>query len=129
MQSFDDAKLHALGRVHDAAQARAAVEEAKAAFPTFNLDLMYALPGQTLAESGADLAEALSFEPPHLSLYHLTIEPNTYFAKHPPARVDDDVAAAMLDQLVAGATASGLERYEVSAFARIGHRARHNLNY
>jgi len=129
VQSFDDARLRALGRVHDAAQARAAVEEAKAAFATFNLDLMYALPEQTLAESGADLAAALAFEPPHLSLYHLTIEPNTYFAKHPPARVDDDVAAAMLDQLVAGAGASGLERYEVSAFARVGHRARHNLNY
>jgi oxygen-independent coproporphyrinogen-3 oxidase len=129
VQSFDDARLRALGRVHDAAQARAAIEEAKAAFATFNLDLMYALPEQTLAESGADLAAALAFEPPHLSLYHLTIEPNTYFAKHPPARVDDDVAAAMLDQLVAGAGASGLERYEVSAFARVGHRARHNLNY
>ena len=129
VQSFDDAQLRALGRVHDAAQGRAAVEEARAAFATFNLDLMYALPGQTLEESGADLAAALSFEPPHLSLYHLTIEPNTYFAKHPPARVDDDTAAAMLDQLVAGAAASGLERYEVSAFARAGHRARHNLNY
>ena len=83
VQSFDDAKLPALGRVHDAAQARAAVEEAKAAFATFNLDLMYALPGQTLAECGADVEAALSFAPPHLSLYHLTIEPNTFFAVHP----------------------------------------------
>ncbi|HEV7576646.1 MAG TPA: radical SAM family heme chaperone HemW [Caldimonas sp.] len=129
VQSFDDAKLRALGRVHDAAQARAAVAEAKAAFATFNLDLMYALPGQTLAECAADVAAALSFEPPHLSLYHLTIEPNTFFAVHPPAIPDDDIAAAMLDQLVASATGAGLERYEVSAFARAGHRARHNLNY
>jgi len=129
VQSFDDAKLHALGRVHDAAQARAAVEEAKAAFATFNLDLMYALPGQTLSECAADVAAALSFAPPHLSLYHLTIEPNTFFAVHPPAVPDDDLASAMLDQLVASAESAGLERYEVSAFARAGHRARHNVNY
>ena len=129
VQSFDDAKLHALGRVHDAAQARAAVEEAKAAFATFNVDLMYALPGQTLAECAADVDAALSFAPPHLSLYHLTIEPNTFFAVHPPALPDDDLAAAMLDHIVARAQSAGLERYEVSAFARTGHRARHNLNY
>ncbi|HSC64256.1 MAG TPA: radical SAM family heme chaperone HemW [Caldimonas sp.] len=129
VQSFDDAKLHALGRVHDAAQARAAVEEAKAAFATFNLDLMYALPGQTLAECAADVASALSFAPPHLSLYHLTIEPNTFFAVRPPSLPDDDLSSAMLDQLVASAESAGLERYEVSAFARAGHRARHNVNY
>jgi oxygen-independent coproporphyrinogen-3 oxidase len=129
VQSFDDAKLHALGRVHDAAQARAAIDEAKAAFATFNLDLMYALPGQTLAECAADVAAALSFAPPHLSLYHLTIEPNTFFAVHPPTVPDDDLASAMLDHIVASAADAGLERYEVSAFARAGHRARHNLNY
>jgi len=129
VQSFDDAKLVALGRVHDAAQARAAVEEAKAAFATFNLDLMYALPGQTLAECAADVEAALSFAPPHLSLYHLTIEPNTFFAVHPPAVPDDDLASAMLDLIVASAQRAGLERYEVSAFARAGHAARHNLNY
>ena len=106
VQSFDDAKLRALGRVHDAAQARAAVEEAKAAFATFNLDLMYALPGQTLAECAADVDAALSFAPPHLSLYHLTIEPNTFFAVHPPALPDDDLAAAMLDRIVASARAA-----------------------
>ncbi len=129
VQSFDDAKLRALGRVHDAAQARAAVEEAKAAFATFNLDLMYALPGQTLAECAADVDAALSFAPPHLSLYHLTIEPNTFFAVYPPPLPDDDLAAAMLDQLVEQLGSAGLERYEVSAFARSRHRARHNLNY
>jgi len=129
VQSFDDAKLAALGRVHDAAQARAAVAEAQDAFATFNLDLMYALPGQTLAECKADLEAALAFAPPHLSLYHLTIEPNTYFARFPPRIPDADLAAAMLDRIVEGAERVGLERYEVSAFARPGHRARHNVNY
>jgi putative oxygen-independent coproporphyrinogen III oxidase len=129
VQSFDDAKLAALGRVHDAAQARAAVAEAKEAFATFNLDLMYALPGQTLDQCERDVDTALSFAPPHLSIYHLTIEPNTYFARFPPPPVDDDLAASMLDRIVARADRAGLERYEVSAFARAGHRARHNLNY
>jgi oxygen-independent coproporphyrinogen-3 oxidase len=90
---------------------------------------MYALPAQTFAECAADVAAALSFAPPHLSLYHLTIEPNTFFAVHPPPLPDDDLAAAMLDRLVASASEAGLERYEVSAFARAGHRSRHNLNY
>ena len=129
VQSFDDAKLHALGRVHDAGQARAAIEDAKAAFSTFNVDLMYALPGQTLDECAGDVAAALALAPPHLSIYHLTIEPNTLFAHAPPALPDDDLAAAMLDVVVAETGAGGLDRYEVSAFARPGHRARHNLNY
>ena len=84
VQSFDDAKLRALGRVHDARQAIAAVEEARDAFDTFNLDLMYALPGQTLAELDAELTQALALAPPHLSIYHLTIEANTLFAVRPP---------------------------------------------
>jgi putative oxygen-independent coproporphyrinogen III oxidase len=129
VQSFDDTKLKAIGRVHDAAQARAAVEEAKAAFDTFNLDLMYALPGQTLPMLQADLDTALSFEPPHLSIYHLTLEPNTYFASHPPALPDDEAAADMLDLITGRTQAAGLQRYEVSAFAKPGHRCRHNLNY
>ncbi|MBC7734270.1 MAG: oxygen-independent coproporphyrinogen III oxidase-like protein [Bacteriovorax sp.] len=133
VQSFDDAKLAALGRVHDAAQACAAIEEARAAFDTFNLDLMYALPGQTLAEFASDLDQALAFEPPHLSIYQLTIEANTVFAKYPPsganALPDEDVSFDMLDLITARAAASGLERYEVSAFARPGHRCAHNLNY
>ena len=129
VQSFDDAKLAALGRVHDAAQAIAAVEEARAAFDTYNLDLMYALPGQSLAQFEADLARALAFEPPHLSVYHLTIEPNTVFAKHSPAVPDDDTAFEMLDLICARSAAAGLARYEVSAFARAGHRCEHNLNY
>jgi putative oxygen-independent coproporphyrinogen III oxidase len=129
VQSFDDVKLKALGRVHDAAQARAALEEARGCFETFNLDLMYALPGQTLAELETDLAQALSFAPPHLSIYHLTIEPNTFFAKHPPKLPDDDLASDMLDLIAERTAAVGLDRYEVSAFARPGHRCAHNLNY
>ena len=129
VQSFDDAKLRALGRVHDGAQARAAIDEARAVFDTFNLDLMYALPGQALAEFDADLRSALAFEPPHLSVYHLTIEPNTWFAKHPPVVPDDDTAFDMLDRITELTAANGLERYEVSAFAKPGHRCEHNLNY
>ncbi len=129
VQSFDDGKLKAIGRVHDGAQARAAVEEASQAFDTFNIDLMYALPGQTAADLQADLDQALSYRPPHLSIYHLTIEPNTFFAKHPPVVPDEDDAFDMLDLIIDNATRSGLERYEVSAFARPGHRCAHNLNY
>ena len=129
VQSFDDAKLAALGRVHDGAQARAAIIEARETFDTFNLDLMYALPGQSLAEFEADLNQALAFEPPHLSIYHLTIEANTLFAKHPPRLPDDDTAFDMLDLIVERTAAVGLGRYEVSAFAQAGHRCEHNLNY
>jgi oxygen-independent coproporphyrinogen-3 oxidase len=129
VQSFDDRALQAIGRVHDAAQARAAIEEARDAFDTFNIDLMYALPGQTLAGLDADLDAALAHDPPHLSVYHLTIEPNTWFAKHPPPLPDDDLASQMLDRIVELTARSGLQRYEVSAFARPGQRCRHNLNY
>jgi oxygen-independent coproporphyrinogen-3 oxidase len=130
VQSFDDARLAALGRVHDAAQALAAVEEAQCAFDTFNLDLMFALPGQSLEALDADLGRALALAPPHLSLYHLTIEPNTLFASRPPADLpDEDLAAAMLDRVTERTGAAGLERYEVSAYARPGHRCVHNLNY
>jgi oxygen-independent coproporphyrinogen-3 oxidase len=129
VQSFNDERLKAIGRVHDAAQARAAVEEAKDSFDTFNLDLMYALPGQTLDELREDLAQALSYAPPHLSIYHLTIEANTWFATHPPVVPDDDTAADMLDLLTAETERAGLARYEVSAFAQRGHHCAHNLNY
>ena len=130
VQSFDDEALRQLGRVHDAAQARAAVAEAREAFDTFNIDLMYALPGQKLQHLQADLDAALAFEPPHLSVYHLTMEPNTVFATRPPPGLpDDDTAAQMLDLIVEATGAAGLQRYEVSAFARPGHRCAHNLNY
>ena len=129
VQSFNDSFLSALGRVHDRAQALAAVEEAAQAFDTFNLDLMYALPGQTLADLATDLGTALALAPPHLSLYHLTIEPNTVFAKYPPALPDEDIASDMLDLVTDLTGAAGLYRYEVSAYARDGHRCWHNLNY
>lgn len=129
VQSFHDAHLKALGRVHDRTQALAAVEEAAQAFDTFNLDIMYALPGQTLAQCETDIRTALGFNPPHISIYHLTIEPNTVFAKFPPQVPEDDDAYAMLDRITELTGAAGLERYEVSAYARRGHRCRHNQNY
>ena len=129
VQSFNDRHLKALGRVHDRAQALVAVEEAGQAFETFNLDLMYALPGQTQDELQQDLETALALQSPHISIYHLTIEPNTYFAKFPPVVPDQDTAYDMLDQITAATQALGLERYEVSAYARAGHRCWHNLNY
>ena len=129
VQSFNDAHLLALGRVHDRAQAIAAVEEAAQAFDTFNLDIMYVLPGQTLHQAEQDMAQALAFAPPHISIYHLTIEPNTFFAKYPPQLPEDDSAYAMLDLITERTAAAGMERYEVSAYARDGHRCWHNLNY
>jgi oxygen-independent coproporphyrinogen-3 oxidase len=129
VQSFNDRHLKAIGRIHDGAQARAALEEAARAFDTFNLDLMYALPRQTVAELAQDVRTALSFAPPHLSIYHLTIEPNTVFAKFPPRLPDEDVAWDMLDRITALMAEGGLSRYEVSAYARTGHRCVHNLNY
>jgi putative oxygen-independent coproporphyrinogen III oxidase len=130
VQSFDDAKLKVLGRVHNAEQARAAIAEAKQCFETFNIDLMYALPEQTVAELDLELSTALAFEPPHLSVYHLTIEPNTRFAVQTPAHLPDaDLASEMLDLITARTGALAMDRYEVSAFARAGHRCHHNLNY
>jgi len=129
VQSFDDALLQRIGRVHDSAQARAAAQEAHESFERFNLDLMYALPGQTLQQLRSDLDTALAFSPPHLSVYHLTIEPNTRFALDPPPRPDDDLASDMLDAIVARSAEAGLARYEVSAFARPGRECVHNLNY
>ena len=129
VQSFNDVHLKALGRVHDRDQAMAAVEEAAQAFDTFNLDIMYALPGQTLADCEADVRTALSFAPPHISIYHLTLEPNTYFAKYPPTLPPEDEAWDMLDRITELTGQAGLQRYEVSAYARAGHQCWHNLNY
>jgi oxygen-independent coproporphyrinogen-3 oxidase len=129
VQSFNDEHLKVLGRVHDRAQALAAVEEAARSFDTFNLDMMYALPGQTMAQVGEDMQTALQFAPPHISIYHLTIEPNTYFAKFPPVIPEDDTAYDMLDHITELTGDAGLDRYEVSAYARQGHRCFHNLNY
>ena len=129
VQSFDNAHLKALGRVHDRDQALAAVTEAAQVFDTFNLDLMYALPGQTLAGLTQDIQTALAFAPPHISIYHLTIEPNTVFAKFPPTLPEDDLAYEMMDRITDLTSAQGLSRYEVSAYAKPGHQCAHNLNY
>ena len=129
IQSFNAQHLKALGRIHDDGEARRAVEIAHANFDNFNLDLMYALPSQTLDEARIDLETAMSFKPPHLSLYHLTMEPNTVFAKYPPQLPDDDTSADMQDLIAEMTAAAGYGHYEVSAYAQPGHQARHNLNY
>jgi putative oxygen-independent coproporphyrinogen III oxidase len=129
IQSFNARHLQALGRIHDDGEARKAVEIAHANFDNFNLDLMYALPSQTIDEARQDVATAIKFAPPHLSLYHLTLEPNTYFAKYPPVVPDDDTSAEMQDMITDATTQAGYGHYEVSAYAQAGRRARHNLNY
>lgn len=129
IQSFNDRHLAALGRIHDAGEARRAAELALARFDNVNLDLMYGLPGQTLAEADADMAAAAAYAPQHVSAYHLTIEPNTYFHRYPPAVPDDDLAADMQAGVEAQLAAAGFEHYETSAFARPGRQSRHNLNY
>jgi oxygen-independent coproporphyrinogen-3 oxidase len=129
IQSFNDAHLAALGRIHDAAEARRAIELAQRHFDNFNLDLMYALPNQTLAEAEADLDAALAFAPPHLSCYHLTLEPNTLFAHQPPPLPDDDESAAMQQRLGEKLAVAGYLHYETSAYAKARHQARHNQNY
>jgi len=129
VQSFDAAALKALGRVHDADEARAAIEGALALFERVNVDLMYALPGQSPEQALADVSTALGLGARHVSAYQLTLEPNTVFHRYPPVLPDED-GAELIEQAVHGRLAeAGLERYEVSAFAAAGHRARHNLNY
>jgi len=129
IQSFQPAHLSALGRIHDAGEAFRAVEIARASFDNFNLDLMYALPGQTLAGAQADIDRAIAAAPPHLSAYHLTVEPNTYFHRFPPKLPDDELAAAMQESIEERLAAAGYGHYETSAFARAGRECRHNLNY
>ncbi|MHB1565801.1 MAG: radical SAM family heme chaperone HemW [Acidiferrobacter sp.] len=130
VQSVDDGLLQRLGRVHDGTQARAAIAAAAGAgFRTFNLDLMYGLPGQTVAQADTDIDAVLAVAPPHLSLYELTIEPHTAFARRPPSLPDDETRATIETLMRARADAAGLTRYEISAFARPGDRCRHNLNY
>jgi len=130
IQSFRNDKLRALGRVHDAGQAEAAVATARGAgFSNLNLDLMYGLPGDDVAGAVADLERAIALAPEHLSWYQLTLEPNTAFERRPPALPDDDVVARIEEQGRALLAAHGYERYEVSAYARRGRRSQHNLNY
>lgn len=129
IQSFNDAHLHALGRIHTADEAKHAIEIAQQHFDNLNLDLMYALPGQALGEALQDVHTALSFAPQHLSCYHLTLEPNTLFHHHPPSLPDDDASSDMQQRIEDLLAAHGYEHYETSAFAQPKHRARHNLNY
>ena len=129
IQSFDDAKLAALGRIHCAREAHEAIELALRHFERVNLDLMYALPQQTLAQAQHDIATAAAYGTEHLSAYHLTLEPNTAFHHAPPPLPDDDLAADMQDMVEQTLAGAGFEHYETSAFARGGGRCRHNLNY
>jgi oxygen-independent coproporphyrinogen-3 oxidase len=140
IQSFDPRHLTSLGRIHDGREARRAIEMAMRNFDNVNLDLMYGLPGQTVDEARADIEEALAFTPPHLSCYHLTIEPNTWFHRFPPKLPDDDATAAMQDAIEARLSGAGYDHYEISAFSKtvsrqpsavttIDARCRHNLNY
>jgi oxygen-independent coproporphyrinogen-3 oxidase len=133
VQSFDDAKLAALGRIHDSAEARQAIDMALKNFERVNLDLMYALPGQTLAQAEHDIATAVAAGVGHISAYHLTLEPNTPFHHAPPPLPDDDLAADMQEMVEARLAAAGFGHYETSAFAHpagdTNSRCQHNLNY
>jgi oxygen-independent coproporphyrinogen-3 oxidase len=129
-QSFDARQLKTLGRIHSVDETRIAAEELHAAgLANFNLDLMYALPGQTAAQAEADVRAALALEPAHLSQYHLTIEPGTLFAASPPTQPADEVVEDMLARSLAALREAGFGQYEVSGYARAGFRCEHNLNY
>ena len=128
-QSFNSQHLAALGRIHNGDEARRAIDIARTHFDNFNLDLMFALPAQTLEQVRDDVETALSFSPPHLSLYHLTLEPNTYFAKFPPTIPDDDLSAEMQDLIHERMEMAGYRNYEVSAYAQLGRESKHNQNY
>lgn len=129
IQSFNDSHLQTLGRIHTSQQAKEAIAIATSVVERVNLDLMYALPHQTLEEALTDVETAIAFQTGHLSLYHLTIEPNTLFASNPPKIPDPDSASDLQDALLDQLRSAGFERYEVSAFAKKGQRCFHNLNY
>lgn len=130
VQSFDDTSLRALGRVHDAQQAHRAIDLTRAAgFDNLNLDLMYGLPGQTIAQAERDIEQAIAARPEHLSYYQLTLEPNTYFHRYPPQLPDEAVIAQIETGALPRLARAGYSRYEVSAYAQPGRRSRHNLNY
>ncbi|MRR51637.1 MAG: oxygen-independent coproporphyrinogen III oxidase-like protein [Rhodocyclaceae bacterium] len=129
IQSFDDAKLRALGRIHDGTEACHAIELARRHFDAINLDLMYGLPDQTLVQARRDLDTAIGFAPGHISAYHLTLEPNTAFHQAPPPLPDDELCADMQEMAENTLAAAGYQHYETSAFARPGRQCTHNLNY
>ena len=129
IQSFQDQQLKALGRIHNGVEAKRAVEIALSNFKSVNVDLMYGLPNQSLDAARSDVETALSFQTPHLSLYNLTLEPNTYFANFPPKLPSEDEIDAIFEQNLALLTGAGYQRYEVSAYAKKGQECKHNLNY
>lgn len=130
IQSFNDDKLQRLGRIHNAAEAKSAVNLAKVSgLKSFNLDLMHGLPNQTLEEALDDLLQAIDLSPPHISWYQLTIEPNTMFAYRPPKLPDDDALWDIFEQGHQLLTAAGYQQYETSAYAKTGFQCKHNLNY
>jgi oxygen-independent coproporphyrinogen-3 oxidase len=129
IQSFQDPQLKALGRIHNGAEAKRAIEIALQHFKSVNLDLMYGLPMQTLDDAKKDVETALTFQTPHLSLYNLTLEPNTYFANFPPKLPSEDVVDAIFEQSLDLLTKAGFKRYEISAYAKPGMECKHNLNY
>lgn len=129
IQSFNDEKLKALGRIHDSREARLAIDLALTHFARVNIDLMYALPQQSFAEAEHDLDTAIASGASHLSAYHLTLEPNTPFHHTPPPLPDDDIAADMQEMVEAKLATAGFIHYETSAFAKPGEQCRHNLNY
>jgi putative oxygen-independent coproporphyrinogen III oxidase len=130
VQSFDDDKLHRLGRIHSASEAETAVKSAQdAGYANINLDLMYALPQQALDGALADVERAVALGPTHISHYQLTLEPNTAFAANPPPLPDDDHAWAMQEACEQRLAAAGYDQYEISAYAQPGRRCTHNLNY
>ncbi|MBS3743666.1 MAG: radical SAM family heme chaperone HemW [Wenzhouxiangellaceae bacterium] len=130
IQTFDDAKLQTLGRIHDGGQARAAINAIKdAGFENFNLDLMWALPGQTVEQAVTDVETAISFDPPHISHYQLTIEPNTIFAARPPTLPGEETVWTMQDACGERLAGAGYQNYEISAWAKPNRACRHNLNY
>lgn len=130
IQSFNDEQLKVLGRIHDASEAHTAIETARqAGFDNINLDIMFGLPGQSIAEGLSDLEAALAHQPTHLSWYQLTLEPNTYFHVHPPALPDEETIDLLFNQGQDRLAAQGFEQYEVSAYAQRGRQCQHNLNY
>ena len=129
IQSFNAGHLQALGRVHNDDEARRAIDIAQKNFDNINLDLMFALPKQSLAECEIDIDTALSFNTNHLSIYHLTLEPNTLFHRFPPPLPDDELAADMQDMIEQKLAAAGYDHYETSAYAKASKRSRHNMNY
>ena len=129
IQSFNPQHLQSLGRIHDDREAKRAVEIALTLFDNLNLDLMYGLPEQRMEEALHDIDTAIAYGVPHVSAYHLTLEPNTLFHAHPPKLPDDDTAATMQVEIEARLTAAGYAHYETSAFAKKHHECLHNLNY